>query len=119
MRPEQFVRIKQDITNILTEKKTKAVKQKREKTLPKLERINGDVPYLTEEKLEEAYLSSTISEKTEKLLQWLQIKENFDDAVSYYQNNIEKFPEIESMLQTRNSSFNVFVKHLINKHISQ
>ena len=76
MEPTQFRQINKDILSVVYNKKKLGISEsyRKPKVIPQLEKVNNEIPYLTEQKLEEAYLSSTISDKTKKLLAWLQIK---------------------------------------------
>lgn len=117
MKPDSFRKINQDILRVLVrEKNINAQPVKVKRQLPTLERINQDVPYLTEEKLEEALNSKEISHKTEKLLAWLTLHENLETAKSYYQENPEKFTDIRCLLEMKKLDFSTFVKILIQKH---
>ena len=87
--------------------------------IPQLEKVNNEIPYLTEQKLEEAYLSSTISDKTKKLLAWLQIKENLSEAERVFHENKEDFADLSILLEMRKVDFRSFVNHMIQKHLNE
>ncbi len=117
MKPDSFRKINQDILRVLVREKNINVQPVQVKLpLPPLERSQQDVPYLTEEKLEEALNSKEISHKTEKLLAWLALHENLETAKSYDQENPEKFTDIRCLLEMKKLDFSTFVKILIQKH---
>ena len=84
--------------------------------MPLFERVNDDVPYLTEAKLEEAYMSKTVSHTTKKLLEWLVVRENVEIAENYFNHNQAKFEEISFLLETEKVNFTTFIRKLIQKH---
>ena len=118
MKPNSYRKVNQDILKVLIEEKNIQIKPiKQVKSLPRLERINSDTPLLTEEKLEDALNSDQISQKTEKLLSWLQIEENLINAKKFFQQHPEKFSDINCLLEMKKTNFSSFVKYLIHKHI--
>jgi hypothetical protein len=115
MEPKVFRQINEDIRKLLCENK-KIKPQKKLRRMPIFERVNDDVPYLTEEKLEEAYISKTISHTTKKLLEWLVVRENVEIAENYFNHNQAKFEEISFLLETEKVNFTTFIRKLILKH---
>ena len=115
MNPKTFRQINEDIQRLINHK-PQPVRKKKQRSLPVFEWVNDDVPYLTEEKLEEAYMSKTISHKTEKLLEWLVVRENIEVAENYYENNRSKFEEISFLLETQKVDFTSFIRELVQKH---
>ena len=84
MKVHSFLKVKKDIQKFLNYEMVKIEDKKPNRILPVFQRINDDVPYLTESKLEDAYLNKEISKKTKKLLEWLSIKENLEVAENIY-----------------------------------
>ena len=121
MEPIQFRQINKDILSVLYNKKNIGISQsyRKPKIIPQLEKVNNEIPYLTEQKLEEAYLSSKISDKTKKLLAWLQIKENLLEAEKTFHENKEDFADLSLLLEMRKVDFRSFVNHMINKHLNE
>ena len=121
MEPTQFRQINKDILSVLYNKKNLGISESRRKpkVIPQLEKVNSEIPYLTEQKLEEAYLSSNISDKTKKLLAWLQIKENLLEAEKTFHKNKEDFADLSLLLEMRKVDFRSFVNHMINKHLNE
>ena len=121
MEPTQFRQINKDILSVLYNKKNLGISESRQKpkVIPRLEKVNSEIPYLTEQKLEEAYLSSKISDKTKKLLAWLQIKENLLEAEKVFHENKEDFADLSLLLEMRKVDFRSFVNHMINKHLNE
>ena len=121
MEPTQFRQINKDILSVLYNKKNLGISESRRKpkVIPQLEKVNSEIPYLTEQKLEEAYLSSKISDKTKKLLAWLQIKENLLEAEKTFHENKEDFADLSLLLEMRKVDFRSFVNHMINKHLNE
>ena len=121
MEPTQFRQINKDILSVLYNKKNLGISESRRKpkVIPQLEKVNSEIPYLTEQKLEEAYLSSNISDKTKKLLAWLQIKENLLEAEKTFHENKEDFADLSLLLEMRKVDFRSFVNHMINKHLNE
>ena len=121
MEPTQFRQINKDILSVLYNKKNLGISESRRKpkVIPQLEKVNSEIPYLTEQKLEEAYLSSKISDKTKKLLAWLQIKENLLEAERVFRENKEDFADLSLLLEMRKVDFRSFVNHMINKHLNE
>ena len=121
MEPIQFRQINKDILSVLYNKKNLGISESRRKpkVIPQLEKVNSEIPYLTEQKLEEAYLSSKISDKTKKLLAWLQIKENLLEAERVFHENKEDFADLSLLLEMRKVDFRSFVNHMINKHLNE
>ena len=121
MEPIQFRQINKDILSVLYNKKNLGISESRRKpkVIPQLEKVNSEIPYLTEQKLEEAYLSSKISDKTKKLLAWLQIKENLLEAEKTFHKNKEDFADLSLLLEMRKVDFRSFVNHMINKHLNE
>lgn len=115
MNPKAFRQINEDIQRLINHK-PQPIRKKKQKSLPIFERVNDDVPYLTEEKLEEAYMSKTISHKTKRLLEWLVVRENIEVAENYYNHNQSKFEEISFLLETRKVDFTSFIRELVQKH---
>ena len=121
MEPTQFRQINKDILSVLYNKKNLGISEsyRKPKVIPQLEKVNNEIPYLTEQKLEEAYLSSKISDKTKKLLSWLQIKENLLEAERVFRENKEDFADLSLLLEMRKVDFRSFVNHMINKHLNE
>ena len=121
MEPTQFKQINKDILSVLYNKRNLGISESRHKprVIPQLEKVNSEIPYLTEQKLEEAYLSSKISDKTKKLLAWLQIKENLLEAERVFHENKEDFADLSLLLEMRKVDFRSFVNHMINKHLNE
>ena len=121
MEPTQFRQINKDILSVLYNKKKLGISESRHnpKVIPQLEKVNNEVPYLTEQKLEEAYLSSSVSDKTKKLLAWLQIKENLLEAERVFHENKEDFADLFILLEMRKVDFRSFVNHMIQKHLNE
>ena len=121
MEPTQFRQINKDILSVLYNKKNLGISESRRKpkVIPQLEKVNSEIPYLTEQKLEEAYLSSNISDKTKKLLAWLQIKENLLEAEKTFHENKEDFADLSLLLEMRKVDFRSFVNHMIQKHLNE
>ena len=121
MEPTQFRQINKDILSVVYNKKNLGISESRRKpkVIPQLEKVNNEIPYLTEQKLEEAYLSSTISDKTKKLLAWLQIKENLSEAERVFHENKEDFADLSILLEMRKVDFRSFVNHMIQKHLNE
>ena len=121
MEPTQFRQINKDILSVVYNKKNLGISEsyRRPKVIPQLEKVNNEIPYLTEQKLEEAYLSSTISDKTKKLLAWLQIKENLSEAERVFHENKEDFADLSILLEMRKVDFRSFVNHMIQKHLNE
>ena len=121
MEPIQFRQINKDILSVLYNKKNLGISESRRKpkVIPQLEKVNSEIPYLTEQKLEEAYLSSNISDKTKKLLAWLQIKENLLEAEKTFHENKEDFADLSLLLEMRKVDFRSFVNHMIQKHLNE
>ena len=121
MEPTQFRQINKDILSVVYNKKKLGISEsyRRPKVIPQLEKVNNEIPYLTEQKLEEAYLSSTISDKTKKLLAWLQIKENLSEAERVFHENKEDFADLSILLEMRKVDFRSFVNHMIQKHLNE
>ena len=121
MEPTQFRQINKDILSVVYDKKSIGISEsrRRPKVIPQLEKVNNEIPYLTEQKLEEAYLSSNISDKTKKLLAWLQIKENLSEAERVFHDNKEDFADLSILLEMRKVDFRSFVNHMINKHLNE
>ena len=121
MEPTQFRQINKDILSVVYNKKKLGITEsyRKPKVIPQLEKVNNEIPYLTEQKLEEAYLSSTISDKTKKLLAWLQIKENLSEAERVFHENKEDFADLSILLEMRKVDFRSFVNHMIQKHLNE
>jgi hypothetical protein len=121
MEPTQFRQINKDILSILYNKKKLGISESchSPKVIPQLEKVNNEIPYLTEQKLEEAYLSSSVSDKTKKLLAWLQIKENLLEAERVFHENKEDFADLFILLEMRKVDFRSFVNHMIQKHLNE
>ena len=121
MEPIQFRQINKDILSVVYNKKKLGISEtsRKPKAIPQLEKVNSEIPYLTEQKLEEAYLSSKISDKTKKLLAWLQIKENLLEAERVFHENKEDFADLSLLLEMRKVDFRSFVNHMINKHLNE
>ena len=121
MEPTQFRQINKDILSVVYNKKNLGISEsyRKPKVIPELEKVNNEIPYLTEQKLEEAYLSSNISDKTKKLLAWLQIKENLSEAERVFRENKEDFADLSLLLEMRKVDFRSFVNHMINKHLNE
>ena len=121
MEPTQFRQINKDILSVVYNKKKLGISEtsRKPKVIPQLEKVNSEIPYLTEQKLEEAYLSSKISDKTKKLLAWLQIKENLLEAERVFHENKEDFADLSLLLEMRKVDFRSFVNHMINKHLNE
>ena len=121
MEPTQFRQINKDILSVVYNKKNLGISKsyRKPKVIPQLEKVNNEIPYLTEQKLEEAYLSSTISDKTKKLLAWLQIKENLSEAERVFHENKEDFADLSILLEMRKVDFRSFVNHMIQKHLNE
>ena len=121
MEPTQFRQINKDILSVVYNKKKLGISEsyRKPKVIPQLEKVNNEIPYLTEQKLEEAYLSSTISDKTKKLLAWLQIKENLSEAERVFHENKEDFADLSILLEMRKVDFRSFVNHMIQKHLNE
>ena len=121
MEPIQFRQINKDILSVVYNKKKLGISEtsRKPKIIPQLEKVNSEIPYLTEQKLEEAYLSSDISDKTKKLLAWLQIKENLLEAERVFHENKEDFADLSLLLEMRKVDFRSFVNHMINKHLNE
>ena len=121
MEPIQFRQINKDILSVLYNKKNLGISESRRKpkVIPQLEKVNSEIPYLTEQKLEEAYLSSKVSDKTKKLLSWLQIKENLLEAERVFHENKEDFADLSLLLEMRKVDFRSFVNHMIQKHLNE
>ena len=115
MEPKAFRQINHDIARLVNSK-PKPIVRKQPRKLPVFERVNDDVPYLTEEKLEEAYMSKNLSHKTKKLLEWLVVRENVEIAENYFQSNRAKFEEISFLLETEKVNFTTFIRKLLEKH---
>jgi len=109
--------IKNEISKIVNSASNETVqKMCKPRVVSKFEKINNDVPYLTEEKIEDAFLSNTPTSKTLKLLKWLTIKENRELACEYYNSHPEKFEDCNYILSSNKIDFNTLVKKLIQKH---
>jgi len=109
--------IKNEISKIVNSASNEIVqKMCKPRVVSKFEKINNDVPYLTEEKIEDAFLSNTPTSKTLKLLKWLTIKENRELACEYYNSHPEKFEDCNYILSSNKIDFNTLVKKLIQKH---
>ena len=121
MESTQFRQINKDILSVVYNRKKLGISEsyRRPKVIPQLEKVNNEIPYLTEQKLEEAYLSSTISDKTKKLLAWLQIKENLSEAERVFHENKEDFADLSILLEMRKVDFRSFVNHMIQKHLNE
>ena len=121
MEPTQFRQINKDILSVVYNRKKLGISEsyRKPKVIPQLEKVNNEIPYLTEQKLEEAYLSSTISDKTKKLLAWLQIKENLSEAERVFHENKEDFADLSILLEMRKVDFRSFVNHMIQKHLNE
>ena len=116
MKVHSFLKVKKDIQKFLNYEMVKIEDKKHNRILPVFQRINDDVPYLTESKLEDAYLNKEISKKTKKLLEWLSIKENLEVAENIYNNNKNKFEEVTFLLESEKINFTTLVRKLIHKH---
>ena len=121
MEPIQFRQINKDILSVVYDRKNIgiSISNRKPKVVPQLEKVNNEIPYLTEQKLEEAYLSSKISDKTKKLLAWLQIKENLLEAERVFHENKKDFADLSLLLEMRKVDFRSFVNHMINKHLNE
>ena len=121
MEPTKFRQINKDILSVVYNRKKLGISEsyRKPKVIPQLEKVNNEIPYLTEQKLEEAYLSSTISDKTKKLLAWLQIKENLSEAERVFHENKEDFADLSILLEMRKVDFRSFVNHMIQKHLNE
>ena len=121
MESTQFRQINKDILSVVYNKKNLGISEsyRKPKVIPQLEKVNNEIPYLTEQKLEEAYLSSKISDKTKKLLAWLQIKENLTEAERVFRENKEDFADLSILLEMRKVDFRSFVNHMIQKHLNE
>jgi len=109
--------IKNEISKIVNSVSNNSVQKiSQPRVVSKFEKINNDVPYLTEEKIEDAFLSNTPTSKTLKLLKWLTIKENRELACEYYNSHPEKFEDCNYSLSSNKIDFNTLVKKLIQKH---
>jgi len=109
--------IKNEISKIVNSASNETVqKMCKPRVVSKFEKINNDVPYLTEEKIEDAFLSNTPTFKTLKLLKWLTIKENRELACEYYNSHPEKFEDCNYILSSNKIDFSTLVKKLIQKH---
>lgn len=116
MKVHSFLKVKKDIQKFLNYEMVRIEDKKPNRILPVFQRINDDVPYLTESKLEDAYLNKEISKKTKKLLEWLSIKENLEVAENIYNNNKNKFEEVTFLLESEKINFTTLVRKLIHKH---
>lgn len=116
MKVHSFLKVKKDIQKFLNYEMVRIEDKKPNRILPVFHRINDDVPYLTESKLEDAYLNKEISKKTKKLLEWLSIKENLEVAENIYNNNKNKFEEVTFLLESEKINFTTLVRKLIHKH---
>ena len=121
MEPTQFRQINKDILSVVYDKKNIGITEsyRKPKVIPQLEKVNNEIPYLTEQKLEEAYLSSKISDKTKKLLAWLQIKENLTEAEKVFHENKKDFADLSTLLEMRKVDFRSFVNHMMQKHLNE
>lgn len=109
--------IKNEISKIVNSVSNNSVQKiSRPRVVSRFEKINDEVPYLTEEKIEDAFLSSSPTSKTIKLLRWLTIKENLDLACEYYNAHPDKFEDCKYILTSNKIDFNTLVKKLIQKH---
>ena len=115
MKTQAFLKIKKDIEHLLNYKPVR-FDTEYIKTIPVFQRVNDDMPYLTEEKIEDAYLNDRISLKTLKLLEWLTIKENLYVAENIYVNNKQKYQEITYLIENEKCNFITFICNLIKKH---
>ena len=61
-------------------------------------------------------MSSDISLKTKKLLEWLRVKENFDIAENIFQKNQTRYEEITFLMESEKVDFKTFIMKLIQKH---
>ena len=116
MKVHSFLKVKKDIQKFLNYEMVRIEDKKPNRILPVFQRINDDVPYLTESKLEDAYLNKEISKKTKKLLEWLSIKESLEVAENIYNNNKNKFEEVTFLLESEKINFTTLVRKLIHKH---
>lgn len=116
MNPKAFRQINEDIRKLVNARPAAPKKKKQTRQIPIFERVNDDVPYLTEAKLEEAYMSKTVSHTTKKLLEWLVVRENVEIAENYFNHNQAKFEEISFLLETEKVNFTTFIRKLIQKH---
>ena len=116
MKDHSFLKVKKDIQKFLNYEMVRIEDKKPNRILPVFQRINDDVPYLTESKLEDAYLNKEISKKTKKLLEWLSIRENLEVAENIYNNNKNKFEEVTFLLESEKINFTTLVRKLIHKH---
>tara|TARA_Y100000813_G_C24088560_1_gene317049 strand:- start:532 stop:906 length:375 start_codon:yes stop_codon:yes gene_type:complete len=116
MKVHSFLKVKKDIQKFLNYEMVRIEDKKPNRILPVFQRINDDVPYLTESKLEDAYLNKEISKKTKKLLEWLSIRENLEVAENIYNNNKNKFEEVTFLLESEKINFTTLVRKLIHKH---
>ena len=116
MNHNTFRQINEDIRKLVNKAPAPPTKRKKVKPMPIFERVNDDVPYLTEAKLEEAYMSKTVSHTTKKLLEWLVVRENVEIAENYFNHNQAKFEEISFLLETKKVNFTSFIRELIQKH---
>jgi hypothetical protein len=115
MKTKSFIKVKKDIEKLLNYKPVN-INTKKTKTLPVFQRVNDDVPYITEEKIEDAYLNNDISLKTKKLLEWLSINENLEVAENIYLNNKHNFEELSYLIENERTTFITFIRNLIKKH---
>lgn len=115
MKTKSFIKVKKDIEKLLNYKPVN-INAKKTKTLPVFQRVNDDVPYITEEKIEDAYLNNDISLKTKKLLEWLSINENLEVAENIYLNNKHNFEELSYLIENERTTFITFIRNLIKKH---
>lgn len=117
MEKNTYFLINNDISKIVNTSKVQPIqKMVQKKSVPTFQKLNEDVPYLTEEKIEDALMSDTPSSKTIKLLQWLTIKENLDIARDYYNSHQDKFEDCKYILESKHIDFNTLIKNLIKKH---
>lgn len=116
MENSSFFKLKRDIDVAINKKSSPQVKKIPIKKIPVFQKINDDIPYLTEEKIEDAYLNDKVSLKTRRLLEWLCIKENFEIAENIYNNNKSKFEEISFLIENERTDFSTFIRRLIKKH---
>lgn len=115
MKTKSFIKVKKDIEKLLNYKPVN-INTKKTKTLPVFQRVNDDMPYITEEKIEDAYLNNDISLKTKKLLEWLSINENLEVAENIYLNNKHNFEELSYLIENERTTFITFIRNLIKKH---
>lgn len=118
MTMKEHFQFKRDIAKLLVEQNSQKPVQKiiKKRIIPKLSRLNDDVPYLTEEKIEDAFYSEAPNKKTIKLLRWLSIQENLNEAFEFFKSHPDRFEDCNDILSSQKTNFDNFIKSLIVKH---